>query len=71
MASAGKALSLSESITHDQPSGPPSPTTPDGGLLDSINRDNDHAIVVDWNGPDDPDNPRKWVVHSSLIIVSL
>jgi hypothetical protein len=71
MASAEKALSLSESITHDNPSGPPSPTTPDGGLLDSINRDNDHAIVVDWNGPDDPDNPRKWVVHSSLIIVSL
>jgi hypothetical protein len=68
MSSSEKALSRSESITHD-PSGPPSPTTPDGGLLDSIN--NDHVIVVDWNGPDDPDNPRKWAVHSSLIVVSL
>jgi hypothetical protein len=23
----------------------------------------DHVLTVDWDGPDDPENPRKYVVH--------
>ena len=46
----------------------PSPTTLDGHVLPSPNDTiNDHVVIVDWNGPDDPENPRKWVVYHCIV----
>jgi hypothetical protein len=56
MSSTEKAAS--QPHTHDEPSAVPSLKTQDGDLLTTPN-DINNLITVDWNGPDDPENPRK------------
>jgi hypothetical protein len=69
MSSTEKAASQPYSVTDDEPSDVPSTTTMDGGVLAPPNvTNNDHVIIVDWNGPDDPENPRKWVIFISVLL---
>jgi hypothetical protein len=58
MSSAEKAVYQPHNVTHDEPTAVPSLRTLDGGLLTTPN-DINNFITVDWNGPDDPENPRK------------
>jgi hypothetical protein len=41
---------------------PPSTLT-DGHLLPPSSISGDHILTVDWDSPDDPENPRKYVRH--------
>ncbi|KAI0254463.1 MFS polyamine transporter [Lactifluus subvellereus] len=72
MSSTEKAAAQSYSARHDEPtSETPSPTTLDGPSLNDTN--SDHVVIVDWNGPDDPENPRNWSFRKkwgATIIVS-
>jgi DHA1 family multidrug resistance protein-like MFS transporter len=38
----------------------------EGGNGDKDGRGRGEMIVVDWYGPDDPENPQNWYVKSSL-----
>jgi hypothetical protein len=58
MSSTEKAASQPRNVTHDEPSAVPSLTTLDGDPSTTPN-DINNLIIVDWNGPDDPENPRK------------
>lgn len=48
-------MSLNHSSTHDENTEThlPSPLTP-------TQASDDHILTVDWDGPDDPENPRKY-----------
>jgi hypothetical protein len=56
-------MSLNHSSAHDELSEthPPSAATPSHLSPPSSTRASDDRIItVDWDGPDDPENPRKY-----------
>jgi len=58
-----KDMSLNHSSTHIEHSETPLPSTLTPSRLSppgSTRASDDRIITVDWDGPDDPDNPRKY-----------
>ncbi|OCK82598.1 MFS general substrate transporter [Lepidopterella palustris CBS 459.81] len=49
-------------------------TTVQVSTVQPVNNDNDPAsdpLVVDWDGPDDPENPRNWPARKKVTIVGI
>jgi hypothetical protein len=58
-------MSLNHSSAHDD-NGTHLPSTPTPSHLSpqgSTRASDDHILTVDWDGPDDPENPRKYAWH--------
>jgi hypothetical protein len=63
MSTTGKAIYLDRNNAHDEHSKIHPPTL-NHGQLSSISSpsssSDDHILTVDWDGPNDPENPRKY-----------
>jgi hypothetical protein len=56
-------MSLNRNISHDEHRETHPPSTPIHDHLSppsSTTGSDDHILIVDWDGPDDPENPRKY-----------
>ena len=54
-------MSLNHSNQNDNETHPPSTLTPSHlSPPGSTRASDDHILIIDWDGPDDPENPRKY-----------
>jgi hypothetical protein len=53
-------MSLDRNNVHDEHSKAHIPTLTRGHLSPPSSADDDHILTVDWDGPNDPENPRKY-----------
>ena len=60
MSAAEKGMSLNRDYAHDEHSKTHSPTPTRGHLPPPSSTTDDHILTVDWDGPNDPENPRKY-----------
>ncbi|KAM6494593.1 MFS polyamine transporter [Amanita muscaria] len=68
-----------EQRSHSQVSPPATPTIEDGDLPETQEKQNERTseeilVVVDWEGPDDPQNPKNWTYKrkwAATIIISM
>ena len=59
MSTTEKAISTIDHNARDEHSKANPPLTC-GHLLPPSSTSDDHILTVDWDGPDDPENPRKY-----------
>jgi hypothetical protein len=60
MSTTEKAMSLNRNDAHDEHSKTDSRTLTRGHLSSPSGTSDDHILTVDWDGPNDPENPRKY-----------
>jgi hypothetical protein len=60
MSTTEKAMSLNRNNAHDEHSMTHPPTLTRGHLSPPSSTSDDHILAVDWDGPNDPENPRKY-----------
>ncbi|KAF8498757.1 MFS polyamine transporter [Russula emetica] len=53
-------MSLNRNDAHDEHSKTDLPTLTRGHLSSPSSTSGDHILTVDWDGPNDPENPRNW-----------
>jgi len=53
-------MSLNRNDAHDEHSKTDLPTLTRGHLSSPSSTSGDHILTVDWDGPNDPENPRKY-----------
>lgn len=55
-------MSLNRNNAHDEhnKTHPGPPTLTRGHLSPPSGTSDDHILIVDWDGPNDPENPRKY-----------
>ena len=60
MTTTEEGMSLNLNNAHDEHSKTRPPTSTRGHLSSPSRTGDDHILTVDWDGPNDPENPRKY-----------
>lgn len=60
MSTTDKAMSLNRNSAHDEHGQTHPPTLTRDHLLPPSSTSDDRILTVDWDGPNDPENPRKY-----------